>query len=243
MLDVKPKILIVDDTDDIRVLLEHILTLNQFDVISCKDGAEMDACLKHTEVDAIILDVMMPEEDGLSICKRISAQNGPPILMLSAKGNDLDRVKGLELGADDYMAKPFNANELVARLKVILRRNKIIEKTPEAHEHFVGWRLENLTRRLTAPNNKSMNLSPAEYAVIRALVTTKERALKREEIMDTMNSVHEFTTERALDTLISRFRRKLMDLYPLATGDNELIRTIYGVGYALNTSQPHTAVA
>jgi len=230
------KILVVDDTDDVRLLLHAILKKNGFDVVLADGAAMMDACLAEHDIDVIILDSMMPVEDGLSVCKRISEAKGPPILMLSAKGEDLDRIKGLELGAEDYMSKPFNADELIARLKVILRRGPVLGSMGSLGSdinHFFGWKLDNRTRRITAPSGQVMAMSKAEYAVLRVLLDHPDQALKRETILNQMVELHEYTSPRALDTLISRLRKKLAELNPQGKLNEELIQTVYGVGYGL----------
>ena len=227
-------ILVVDDTPDILELVSVVLTRDGFRVLVASGGAEMDATLARNAVDLIVLDTMMPDEDGLAICKRLQQRSSPPILMLSARAEDIDRIKGLDLGAEDYMAKPFNPKELVARIRVILRRadRTAAQLSEGARDRFFGWSLDARTRRLTSPDDKYLVLSTAEYAVLRVLLDQPDRPLKRDLILSRMAELHEDSTPRALDTIVSRLRRKLTYLHP-QTGGEDLIRTVYGVGYMM----------
>jgi two-component system, OmpR family, response regulator len=228
-------ILVVDDTEDIRDLIHVVLTRKGFNVLTADGGQEMDAILHSARVHLIVLDAMMPGEDGLSICRRISAKGGPPIIMLSARGEQLDRLKGLELGAQDYIAKPFLADELAARIRIVLGRQASTGSPLPAtsQQHFFGWSLDTISRRITSPTGADLVLSQAEYAVMSVLLNNPDRPLKRDFILEAMSELHEDTTERALDTLISRLRRKLRTLNPNALESDELIRTVYATGYML----------
>jgi DNA-binding response OmpR family regulator len=230
-----PRVLVVDDTDDIRELLTEVLNRRGFDVLAAGGGAEMDSILSSQAVDIIILDSMMPGEDGLSICRRVTAAGGPPIIMLSAKGERLDRISGLELGAQDYVAKPFDADELALRIRAVLRRN--IAQAPVAAWSFCGWTLERDTRKLTSPAGKILALSSAEFALLRVFIEGPDKPLRRDYILENMEEVHDFTTPRGLDTLVSRLRRKLQYANPDAAPEDELIQTVYGVGYILRPRQ------
>lgn len=227
------KILVVDDTQDIRDLLEASLSRRGFHVLLADGAVQMDTLLNSCKIDLIILDSMMPGEDGLSICRRLSLAKGPPIIMLSARGQDLDRLQGLELGAQDYVAKPFNADELAARIRIVLGRQPAIgsAQAGTATSHFFGWALDSVSRRLTCPSGDHIILSEAEYALMRVLLSHPDRPLKRAQMVTRMAEFHERTTEQALDTLVSRLRRKLKILYPSLGDGEELIRTVYGVGY------------
>jgi two-component system OmpR family response regulator len=230
----KSTILVVDDMEEMRDLIAAILKKNGYDVLMADGGVAMDAVLTQSEVDLIILDTMMPVEDGLSICKRLSETNSPPIIMLSARGQDIDRIKGLDLGADDYMSKPFHPDELVARIRVVLRRSRRPNGAADpAQTYFFGWRLDAITRKLTSPDGISMSLSSAEFAILRVLLDHPDRPLKRDFLLARMADLHEHSTARALDTIVSRLRRRLAEANPSATENDELIRTVYGVGYML----------
>jgi two-component system, OmpR family, response regulator len=200
------KILVVDDTQDMRDLLEAALSRRGFQVLLADGAEQMDAILHKSRIDLIVLDSMMPGEDGLSICKRLSLANGPPIIMLSARAQDLDRLKGLELGAQDYIAKPFNADELAARIRIVLGRQPVLgtAHAGTATSHFFGWALDSLSRRLTCPSGAYIILSEAEYALIRVLLSQPDRPLKRDQMVTRMAEFHERTTEQALDTKVEK---------------------------------------
>lgn len=229
--DAKPNILVVDDDESIRDLLKSGLTRQGFRAFSADGGVAMDAVLAGELIDLIVLDSMMPGENGLSICARISAAKGPPIIMLSALGDDVARIKGLNLGAEDYMAKPFNLDELTVRIRKILRRAPQPAPVREEVEtvRFFGWSLDNRTRRLTSPVDKMLMLSAAEFAVLHVFLAQRDRPLKREQVLARMVDLHEDSTDRSLDTLISRLRRKLRHISP--EGEDDLIQTVYGTGY------------
>ncbi len=229
------KILVVDDTEDIRDLLEISLARRGFYVLTADGGLQMDDILATRKIDLIVLDAMMPGEDGLSICKRVSSAKGPPIIMLSARGEDIDRLKGLELGAQDYVAKPFNADELAARIRIVIGR-QVTNGAPgvgSTKAHFFNWSLDTVSRIMISPSGHELILSQAELAVMRVFLNQPDRPLKRDQILSGMADLHEHTTPRALDTVISRLRKKLSDAYPEGGKDEELIRTVYAVGYML----------
>lgn len=235
--DVRPCVLAVDDTEDMRALLEAALKRRGFRILTADGGEEMDAILDTTRVDVIVLDSVMPGEDGLSICKRLREAGGPPVIMLSAKGEDLDRIRGLELGAEDYMAKPFNPDELAARIRVVLRRQPQDGPKAPAPRSFFGWTLDHPSRRLTSPAGGSLVLTTAEYAVLNVFLAHPDRPLKRDFILTSMEALAAETTARALDTVISRLRRKLDAVNPGAPEEDELIRTVYGTGYMLRPAR------
>lgn len=232
-----PRVLVVDDTADIRDLLTEVLGRRGFDVLTADGGAEMDSVLAASPVDIIILDSMMPGEDGLSICRRLNAAGGPPIIMLSAKGERVDRIGGLELGAQDYVAKPFDADELSLRIRAVLRRAAPPPPAAPAIWSFCGWTLDRDTRKLTSPVGKILALSPAEFALLRVFIEGPDKPLRRDYILENMEDVHDFTTPRGLDTLVSRMRRKLQYAHPGVPADEELIQTVYGVGYVMRSRQ------
>ncbi len=225
----KPTLLVVDDTEDIRELLMAGLGMHGFTVLAADGGVQMDAILSHTAVDLIVLDSMMPGEDGLSICGRLTKAGGPPIIMLSAGASDTARIKGLNLGAEDYMVKPFNMDELAVRIRIVLRRSPARAAAPADTVDFFGWSLDNTTRKLTSPNGKVLALSAAEFAVLHVFLSQRHRPLRREQLLARMANLHDFSTGRSLDTLISRLRKKLTYMAP--EGEDDLIQTVYGVGY------------
>ncbi|MBW8882738.1 MAG: response regulator [Asticcacaulis sp.] len=235
--DARPNILIVDDDEAIRDLLKSGLSRLGFRVFPANGGMALDAVLASERIDLIVLDSMMPGEDGNSICARISAANGPPIIMLSAHGNDMARIKGLNLGAEDYMAKPFNIDELAVRIRVVLRRSARPGAVETEATSFDGWHLDHRTRRLTSPNGKMLMLSAAEFAVLDVLLGHRDRPLRREQLLARMAELHDDSTDRSLDTLISRLRRKLKHIAP--DSEPELIQTVYGTGYMLRPASSH----
>ena len=225
--EARSTLLVVDDTEDIRELLQAGLTRHGFRVLQADGGRTMDAVLETTPVDLIVLDSMMPGEDGLSICRRLTQSGGPPIIMLSAAGDDVNRIKGLNLGAEDYMAKPFNMDELAVRIRIVLRRQSPAPRREASDSaHFAGWTLDNTTRRLTSPADKILELSPAEFAVLHVFLGARDRPIKREDLLKGMAQLHGDSTDRSLDTLMSRLRRKLK--YADSDGA-ELIETVYGL--------------
>ncbi|WP_443748359.1 response regulator [Asticcacaulis solisilvae] len=227
--EVLPTVLVVDDTEDMRELVQAGLSRRGFTVLMADGGVAMDAILADTAVDLIVLDSMMPGESGPNICARVSHAGGPPIIMLSASAGDQARIQGLNLGAEDYMAKPFNMDELAVRIRIVLRRAPARSAEVPDTVRFFGWTLDNKTRRLTSPADKVLALSSAEFALLHVFLSQRDRPLRREQLLDRMADLHDFSTERSLDTLISRFRKKLDYVAP--EGDQPLIQTVYGVGY------------
>ena len=226
-----PRVLIVDDDLDLRDLISNFLTQNGFDVHAAPNGREMDKVLARGDISLVVLDYMMPGEDGLSICKRLGENDGPPVIMLSARGEEIDRIVGLELGADDYMTKPFHPRELLARIRAVLRRQESRGngdgwggKSPITH--FFGWQLDNIKRTLTRPDGVQVALSNAEFELLRVFLDRPGRALTRDQILDFLHGPNTDSFDRAIDVQISRLRRKLSD-----DNNEDIIRTIRGIGY------------
>jgi two-component system, OmpR family, response regulator len=223
-----PRILIVDDDKDIRDLTGAFLGNNGFEVHTAAGGRDMEKVLARGDIELIVLDYMMPGEDGLSICKRLTEKGGPPVIMLSARGEEIDRIVGLELGADDYMAKPFHPRELLARIRAVLRRREerpqFGAKSPVTQ--FFGWQLDNIKRTLTRPDGVQVALSNTEFELLRVFMERPGRALTRDQILDAMHGPNSDSFDRAIDVQISRLRRKLGDDH-----NEEIIRTIRGIGY------------
>ena len=225
---VPTRVLIVDDDQDLRELISNFLGQNGFDVHTAAHGRDMEKILARGDIQLVVLDYMMPGEDGLSICKRLNEQGGPPVIMLSARGEEVDRIVGLELGADDYMAKPFHPRELLARIRAVLRRREARvpgeDKSPVAH--FFGWQLDNIKRTLTRPDGVQVALSNAEFELLRVFLDRPGRALSRDQILDFLHGPNADSFDRAIDVQISRLRRKLSDDH-----SEDIIRTIRGIGY------------
>jgi len=222
------RILIVDDDQDLRELISSFLSNNGFDVHTAAQGREMEKILARGDINLIVLDYMMPGEDGLSICKRLNEHNGPPVIMLSARGEEIDRIVGLELGADDYMAKPFHPRELLARIRAVLRRREARSETGEKSpiSHFFNWQLDNIKRTLVRPDGVQVALSNAEFELLRVFLDRPGRALSRDQILDFLHGPNADSFDRAIDVQISRLRRKLSD-----DANEDIIRTIRGIGY------------
>jgi two-component system, OmpR family, response regulator len=221
------RVLIVDDDADIRDGLVEVFDRAGFAAAAAADVAAMERALAAGGVDLIVLDLMMPGEDGLSACKRLSGKGRPPIIMLSALGDDADRIVGLEIGADDYLAKPCNPRELVARARAVLRRSRdaTTVDTSEAYR-FAGFRLDIARRELHDPESVVIPLSSGEFRLLRAFVERPQRVLSREQLLDYAFDNDSDVFDRAVDVQISRLRRKLE-----RPGGGELIRTVRGEGY------------
>lgn len=223
-------ILIVDDDYEIRQLLQDYLNKNGYEVIIAADGVEMDSLLSQNSVDLIVLDLMLPGEDGLEICRRLRKTIDTPIIMLTARGEDTDRIVGLEIGADDYLAKPFNPRELLARIKVILRRTVRSRLLPEEEIkwfRFNGWQLDVINRQLVSPKNVVIALSGAEYRLLQIFVEHANRVLSRDQLMDWIVGRESSPFDRSIDVQVSRLRQRLDD----SGRTPKLIKTIRGEGY------------
>ncbi len=219
-------ILVVDDDPDLRELISSFLSQNGYAVSEAANGQEMDVALGAKSIDLIILDFMMPGEDGLSICKRLITQGGPPVIMVSARGEEVDRIVGLELGADDYLGKPFHPRELLARIRAVMRRADKHRSEHSALTQFFGWQLDNLKRLLIRPDGVQVALSNTEFELLRVFLDRPGRALSRDQILDFLHGANSENYDRAIDVQISRLRRKLND-----DTQDEIIRTIRGIGY------------
>jgi two-component system OmpR family response regulator len=221
-----PRILVVDDDIGILDALGEYLERSGFAFTGARSGAEMDAVLARGPVDVVVLDVMMPGEDGLSICRRLVGSR-TPILMLSAMGETTDRIVGLEVGADDYLAKPFDPRELLARVRALLRRGGGQgEAARGGRAMFQGWSCDLLGRELTDPDGARIQLTGGEFALLRAFIEHPRRVLTRDQLLEFARGPMAETYDRAIDLQVSRLRRKL-DREDL----EELIETVRGEGY------------
>jgi len=223
------RILMVDDDPGICDVVSEFLSLHGYEVRTAGNAREMDAALALGAPDLIILDVMLPGEDGLAICRRLSGSQAPPIIMLSAMAEDTDRIVGLELGADDYLPKPCNPRELLARVRAVLRR--AAARGPDRGGatgcEFAGWKLDVVRRELQTPNGVMVHLSSGEFSLLRTFVERAQRVLTRDQLLDMARGPDSDAFDRAIDVQISRLRRKLEEGAP---GQN-LIRTIRNEGY------------
>jgi two-component system OmpR family response regulator len=222
-------ILIVDDDAQIRQLLRDYLSDFGMSVVAVADGNAMADALKEGSFDLVILDLMLPGEDGLSLCRSLRAKSDIPILMLTARGEAMDRVVGLELGADDYIVKPFEPRELVARIQTILRRTRGgREANQERNEAvFMGWHLNFFSRQLVSPEELVIPLSNAEFRLLTVFIEHPGRVLTREFLLDAARGRDMDIFDRSIDILVSRVRQKLNDDSRTPT----LIKTVRGEGY------------
>lgn len=225
-------LLIVDDDPDIRDLLAHYLQSYGMQCLCVGNGQAMRDALAHNSFDLIILDLMLPGEDGLSLCRHVRSVGDTPIIMLTARGESADRVVGLELGADDYVVKPFDPRELVARIHTILRRARG-SSTPSEQDtvQFSGWRLSHLKREITTPAQLVVPLSNAEYRLLCAFLERPQRILSREQLMDAARGRTVEAFDRSIDLLVSRLRQKLGD----DPKQPQLLKTVRGEGYLLDS--------
>jgi len=226
-------ILVVDDDLEIRRLLKAYLEKNGLRVTTAGDGNGMWAALDQARVDLIILDLMLPGTDGLELCRTLRSRSRIPVIMLTARGDEMDRILGLEMGADDYLPKPFSARELLARIKVVLRRARQLPVDPLAETPerlaFAGWTLDTRTRHLTSPHGVVVPLSSAEYRLLHVLLTHPNRVMSRDQLLDMTRGRKAGPFDRSVDVLIGRLRRRLGD----DAKQPELIKTERGWGYSL----------
>lgn len=250
ILDLTPmnhetRILIVDDDEGIRTLISGFLDKHGYQTATASDPTEMRTLLAGDRFDLIVLDVMMPKEDGLTALRQLDA-GAPPVIMLSAVGDDVDRIVGLELGADDYLAKPCNPRELLARIRTVLRRragNDVIAPgalathpgAPDTSASdpgsgdfllFAGWRMDIGMRMLFDPSGAPVGLTDGEFRLIRAFAEHPRRVLTRDQLLDWSRGEDSDHYDRAIDVQLSRLRRKLA-----REGSDELIRTVRNEGY------------
>ncbi|MHA6641677.1 response regulator [Mesorhizobium sp. A623] len=224
-----PHILIVDDDRDIRELLQEFFHKRGLRASVAADGIEMEAAMRRAPVDLIVLDVMLPGKSGLELCRELRARHPTPIIMLTAVTETTDRVVGLEMGADDYVPKPFDPRELLARVRAVLRRN-----APEARKEpqrqiyrFAGWTMDVSRRRLLAPGEVLVELTGAEFNLLHTFARSAQRILTREQLIDLSGGEEGASYDRSIDILVSRLRRKMED-DPRAPS---LIQTVRSGGY------------
>jgi len=234
-------ILVVDDNREILDLVTRFLTKDGYRVSTANDGREMKRILADARIDLILLDVMLPGEDGLTLCRNIRTESKVPIIMLTAKGEEIDRVLGLEMGADDYVAKPFGTRELLARIKAVLRRSTetftSIEPEDKAQEYlFSGWRFDTSKRELISSDDVVIPLSTGEYNLLLAFVERPQRVLNRDQLLDIARGRASVAYDRSIDTQISRLRRKI----EIDPKNPELIKTVWGGGYIFATDVSKT---
>jgi two-component system, OmpR family, response regulator len=232
MKTISPKILVIDDDARLRELLVRYLTEQGFQVQALCDSRELDKKLQRDPPHLLVLDLMLPGEDGLSLCRRVRADSEVPIIMLTAKGEEVDRVIGLEMGADDYLAKPFGSRELIARIRAVLRRSHRPPAPsgppPETPRYrFDRWVLNTDNRELQRDDGVAVPLSTGEYELLLALVERPQRVLSRDQLLDLARGRAAAAFDRSIDTQVSRLRKKLEH----DPAEPRIIKTIWGGGY------------
>jgi two-component system OmpR family response regulator len=234
-----PHILIVDDHREIRDLVSRALTKEGFRVSTAGDGRAMRKVLADRRIDLVLLDLMLPGEDGLSLCRAIRAESNLPIVMLTAKGDEVDRVIGLEMGADDYLPKPFGSRELIARIRAVLRRSQldasIDDRSRPKLYRFDRWTLDPGTRDLLRDDGVTVPLSTGEFDLLMAFVERPQRVLSRDQLLDLARGRVSAGFDRSIDTQVSRLRRKL----ELDPGEPKIIKTVWGGGYVFTPAVNH----
>jgi len=206
-----PHVLFVEDDAEISRLVGRYLRANDFRVSVLPDGRRIERALEDNRVDLVLLDLMLPGDDGLSLCRRLRTHSSVPIIMVTAKGDELDRIVGLEMGADDYLSKPFNPRELLARIRAVLRRANAAAPVVDRARHlaFEGWRIDCLIRELKDPNGTRITLTGAEFGLLRVLCERAGRVLSRDQLLDLTQAGSAGSLGRSVDVLISRLRRKI----------------------------------
>ncbi len=230
-MDKLDTILIVDDDPEIRRLLADYLTKNQLTVFGAENGRQMAQMLERHAIDLVVLDLMLPDTDGLTLCRDLRAKSNLPVIMLTAKGEETDRIIGIEMGADDYLVKPFNPRELLARIKSILRRTRALPPNMRGNLRqqsarfwcFENWTLDTIARQLNSPQNVLVPLSGSEYRLLRIFLENPNCVLNRDQLIELIHGREAEAYDRVIDVQISRLRQRL---------DNcAFIKTVRGQGY------------
>ncbi|UEM21349.1 response regulator transcription factor [Skermanella mucosa] len=223
-------ILVVDDDAGIRELLARFLRTHGFRVDHARNGIEMRHAMGDAEYDLVVLDIMMPGEGGLSLCHDLRSRSRVPVIMLTAMGDEADRVVGLEMGADDYVPKPFSPRELLARIRAVLRRSTAAPETgtPRSDKvQFAGWMLDKSRRELTTPDGVTIDLTGGDFDLLVAFAENPNRVLTRDQLYDITRGRSAPPLDRSIDVHVSRLRRKLEH----CAGGHDIIKTVRGSGY------------
>jgi two-component system, OmpR family, response regulator len=230
-MDSAAHVLFVEDDPEIRALVADLLGQSGFRVTVAQDGEQMDQVMAADPVDLLILDIMLPKEDGISLCRRVRAAGNLPVIMLTARGSEVDRVVGLEMGADDYLAKPFSSHELVARIRALLRRAQYAAPEPRARRRsvlaFLDWRLDLIARRLHTRDGTRVPLTSGEFELLVAFCEHANKVLTREQLLDFTRGRAAAGVDRSIDIQVSRLRRKIEK----DPRDPVLIQTVRSGGY------------
>ncbi len=227
------RLLLVDDEASLREPLADYLSRQGFVVEQATDAARARASLAERKPDLVLLDIMMPGEDGLSLCRHLIEARQVPVIFLTARGEATDRIVGLEIGADDYVVKPFEPRELVARIRSVLRRTnrQAVVSQEDALYEFEGWQLDPLKRRLVDPEGTIVPISSAEFRLLAAFLDHPRQVLDRDRLLDMVQGREAHLFDRAVDNQVSRLRRKMES----DSRDPKLIQTVWGGGYRLAT--------
>jgi two-component system OmpR family response regulator len=233
-MDRPDHILIVDDDAEIRILLGRYFEKNGLRATAVADGRAMWQALDRGAFDLVVLDLMLPGDDGLTLCRNLRAHSDIPVIMLTARGEETDRIVGLEMGADDYLPKPFSARELLARIKVILRRARSLPPNLRPEEEteirFGEWVLDTRQRHLVSAGGVVTPIGGAEYRLLRIFLAHPNRVLSRDQLMEMTQGKEADALDRSIDVKVSRLRRRLGD----GSRDAAMIKTVRGEGYVLS---------
>ena len=233
VMESSPHILIVDDDRDIRSLLAEYLDANGCQTVTAADGAAMRNVLASARVDLIVLDLTLPGEDGLTLCRNLRAHSSLPVVMLTARGSALDRILGLEMGADDYLPNPFEPRELLARIRSVLRRTQALPPNLEAPAAerlgFAGWTLDLTARHLVNPQGVVVALSGAEFRLLKVFLEHPNRVLNRDQLLNLTQGRDADPFDRSIDLMISRLRQKLGE----DARSPRILKTVRNEGYVL----------
>ena len=226
-----PHLLVVDDNREIRDLLARFMAKHEFRVSTAEDGKAMRRVLETSRIDLVILDLMLPGEDGLVLCRELRARSNIPIVMLTAMGEETDLIVGLEMGADDYVPKPFNPRELLARVKAVLRRAQSLPEQGQAPEQtvlrFAGWTFDLARREIVSADGVAVPLSTGEFDLLATFVAHPRHVLSRDQLLDLTRGREAAAFDRSIDTQVSRLRRKIEK----DAKDPQIIKTVWGGGY------------
>ena len=232
----KQHILVVDDHDEIRDLLGRYLGQHEYEVSLADGGKQMRDILSKAAIDLVILDIMMPDEDGLTLCRYLKDIGGPPVIMLTALGEEADTIVGLEMGADDYISKPFSPRELLARVKAVLRRvsEHKPEKRPAQMERiqFEGWTLDLNQQQLERSDGLLVPLSTSEFRLLSVFLNHTRKVLSRDQLLDMTKGREALPFDRSIDNQISRLRKKI----EVDPRNPRLIKTVWGGGYSFTAT-------
>jgi two-component system OmpR family response regulator len=235
-METPPQILIVDDDREISTLLAEYLEKNGYRAVTAGDGKAMSKALQETRVDLIVLDLNLPGEDGLTLCRNLRTHSNVPVVMLTARGEPLDRILGLEMGADDYLPKPFEPRELFARIRSVLRRTHALPPNLQGshpqHMHFAGWTMDFTARHLINPDGVVVALSGAEFRLLKIFLDHANRVLSRDQLLNLTQGRDADPFDRSIDLQISRLRQKLGE----DARAPQIIKTVRNEGYVLATT-------